>query len=74
MKKTLPLFALILVTVACTISFPSSSNDQEIAAGVAVAFTQTAMQATADAQQVTATPEASPEPTATQTPPADDPP
>ena len=73
MKKTLPLIALIFVTVACTISFPSSGNDTEIAAGVAVAFTQTAIQATADAQQVTATPEASPEPTATQTPPANDP-
>lgn len=73
MKKAFPLILLILVSVACTISFPSSSKDQDIAAGVAVAFTQTAMQATADAQQASATPEPAAQPTATQTPPANDP-
>jgi type II secretory pathway pseudopilin PulG len=74
MKKILPLIVLVLVTVACTIGFPSSSSfDQDVAAGVGVAFTQTAMQATTDAQQVTTAPESAPEPTATQTPPADDP-
>jgi hypothetical protein len=75
MKKTLSLIILMLVTMACTISPSTLSFDQNVAAGVAVAFTETALQATVGSQQLTATPEneITQTPTATQTPPADDP-
>lgn len=75
MKKSILLATLLLFSIACSITLPGSSFDKDVAVGVALAFTETALQATSDAQQATDTPQtgATPSPTPTQTPPADDP-
>ena len=75
MKKVLPLSILLLIAIACTISLPGSSFDQDVAVGVGLALTETSMQATDNSLNETATPGSvdTPTPTATNTPPADDP-
>jgi hypothetical protein len=75
MKKTLALVILLVLSMACTISLPGSSFEEDVAVGVALAFTETAMQTTADAQNpnMTSQPVSTAAPTATGTPPADDP-
>lgn len=75
MKKTLLLVILLIFSLACTISLPGSSFDKDVAVGVALALTETALQATSDVQNATDTPqpEITTTPTATRTPPADDP-
>ena len=75
MKKALPLSILLLIAIACTVSLPGSTFDKDVAVGVAIALTETSMQATDDSPVITDTPESmeTATPTATNTPPADDP-
>ena len=75
MKKTILLIGLMLSLLGCSISTPTSSFEQDVATRVALAVTETALQATVEGQIVTVTPIQSTEaiPTNTQTPPADDP-
>ncbi len=76
MKKMIPLLTILLTVISCTISFPSSSSfDRDVETGVGVAFTQTALAAAQPGPSATLTPTDEPQttPTATQTPPADDP-
>ncbi len=75
MKKYLPLIGISLITIACMTSLPGSSFNDNVATQVALSFTQTALQgivengtiAPTSGSQETLTP------TASQTPPADDP-
>lgn len=75
MKRILPLVILFIFTLACTISLPGSSFDKDVAVGVALAQTETALEETAAIKSATDTPEPeiSATATTTRTPPADDP-
>lgn len=76
MKKTIPLIFILFTLLACTISLPGSSFQNDVSTQVALAFTETALQGTLESQTGTvspSTPQETPTSTTTQTPPADDP-
>ena len=76
MKKAIPLTMILFTILACTISLPGSSFEEDVSTQVALAMTETVLQSTVENQNTTPSPSESQEtsaPTATQTPPADDP-